>query len=777
MVRRPGMSSIFLRTLTIVSLVLFVVSGLVSVMNLNQKTVKAATNNVVNFQARILQANGAVVADGAYNVEFKIYDASSGGNLLWTETYTGGDKIVTKNGYVTTALGTVHPFDNHIPNWSSKLYLSLNIGGTGAPSWDGEMNPRMLITAVPHALSSEKLQVDNGTYTTTLNFTSPTGGNQSFVLPDLGGASSATIISTGNLNSITGVGTLTSGTWNANAIGTGYGGTGLTSYTTGDLLYASGTNVLNKLAAVASGSCLISNGVGTAPTWGSCGGGGSGVTLVGTLNSQTKSADGAVISGTSIYMQTADATYPGLVSTTTQTFAGDKTFNGTVTLVSTLAVQGATITVGTNSQRGSLVLNDGSNNTTTLQSSDISGNLTFKFPTGYGTSGDCITGDGAGGLAFSSTCGSGSGGAPTGASYLTLSNDSTLSAERVLTAGTNVGFTDGGGNSTLTIKVVDNPTFSGLVTGQAGLTVTGAAVSLNNNSNFDVSLNTGSSTGNINIGGGSSPLTINSTNFDVSSAGALSGITTISTSSTINSQTISSAANFTGTLAVQGASVTIGTASTTNGTLVLQNNANAYTVTLSGAGKTTNSTVLAIPATAAANDTICLQSFNNCSGTGANTNLSNLGVGTVAINTSLVSDTDNTDDLGSAAISWRDVYSRSLKLDGATSGTITLQAAATAGTNTITLPAATGTVALLESAQTWTGAQTFANSTSIPEQSDARRDHPRLRHASVSSSALDLTRHASPPRSRPRRPAAHRARGICSVNSARTAMSSLFSIW
>ncbi|MCB9817360.1 hypothetical protein H6795_02340 [Candidatus Nomurabacteria bacterium] len=49
------------------------------------------------------------------------------------------------------------------------------------------------------------------------------------------------------------------------------GGTGLSSYTTGDLLYASGATTISKLAAVASGSCLISNGVGAAPSWGSCG--------------------------------------------------------------------------------------------------------------------------------------------------------------------------------------------------------------------------------------------------------------------------------------------------------------------------------------------------------------------------------------------------------------------------------------------------------------------------------------------------------------------------
>lgn len=57
-------------------------------------------------------------------------------------------------------------------------------------------------------------------------------------------------------------------------------------------------------------------------------GGGGGVTTVGTINSQTKSADGAVISGSSLVMQTADGTNPGLVSTGTQTFAGNKTFTG-----------------------------------------------------------------------------------------------------------------------------------------------------------------------------------------------------------------------------------------------------------------------------------------------------------------------------------------------------------------------------------------------------------------------------------------------------------------
>ena len=46
------------------------------------------------------------------------------------------------------------------------------------------------------------------------------------------------------------------------------GGTGLSSYVVGDLLYASGATTLSKLADAATGNALISGGVATAPSWG-----------------------------------------------------------------------------------------------------------------------------------------------------------------------------------------------------------------------------------------------------------------------------------------------------------------------------------------------------------------------------------------------------------------------------------------------------------------------------------------------------------------------------
>ncbi len=81
-------------------------------------------------------------------------------------------------------------------------------------------------------------------------------------------------------------------------------------------------------------------------------GGGSGVTTVGTIDSQTASADGLVISGTTIYAQSASATNPGMVNTTTQTMAGAKTWSGAAVFSSTVST--GALTAGTTTTNNTL---------------------------------------------------------------------------------------------------------------------------------------------------------------------------------------------------------------------------------------------------------------------------------------------------------------------------------------------------------------------------------------------------------------------------------------
>lgn len=49
------------------------------------------------------------------------------------------------------------------------------------------------------------------------------------------------------------------------------GGTGITTYTTGDIITAVGTTTLGKLSGVATGNALISGGIGAVPAWGKVG--------------------------------------------------------------------------------------------------------------------------------------------------------------------------------------------------------------------------------------------------------------------------------------------------------------------------------------------------------------------------------------------------------------------------------------------------------------------------------------------------------------------------
>ena len=172
-------------------------------------------------------------------------------------------------------------------------------------------------------------------------FTGPTTSTKTFTLPN----ASATIL-----------------TDNA-AVTAAQGGTGQSSYTIGDLLQASGSTTLSKLAAVATGNVLISGGVGTVSSWGKVGltthvsgtlpvanGGtnltavGSDVTLLGSNGSANiyytlaRTSNAASIgwsrssSTLNFNLPPADASNEGLVSTSTQTFAGAKTFSGAVTV-------------------------------------------------------------------------------------------------------------------------------------------------------------------------------------------------------------------------------------------------------------------------------------------------------------------------------------------------------------------------------------------------------------------------------------------------------------
>ncbi len=132
-----------------------------------------STDRTISFQGRLLSKAGAVVSDGYYNIQFKIYEGGSGTaavdpnrNLQWTESYVNNGTssgVQVKNGYFSVSLGSNNPFDDDVDWDSNKLWLSMNIAGrdaacssfgTGACIGDGEMLPMKHITATPYSINS-----------------------------------------------------------------------------------------------------------------------------------------------------------------------------------------------------------------------------------------------------------------------------------------------------------------------------------------------------------------------------------------------------------------------------------------------------------------------------------------------------------------------------------------------------------------------------------------------------------------------------------------------
>lgn len=143
------------------------------------------------------------------------------------------------------------------------------------------------------------------------------------------------------------------------------GGTNLSSYTTGDLVYASGATTLAGLADVATGNALISGGVGAAPTYGKIGLAThvSGTLPVGSGGTGATTLTGYVVgNGTSAF--TAVASIPNT----------DITGLGTMSTqnASSVAITGGTIdgtTVGSTTRAAGAFTTLTSNDTTTFTAS------------------------------------------------------------------------------------------------------------------------------------------------------------------------------------------------------------------------------------------------------------------------------------------------------------------------------------------------------------------------------------------------------------------------
>lgn len=97
------------------------------------------------------------VTNAGLGMAFRLYNASTGGSALWTETYAG---VAVNNGLFHVLLGSTNPIPASLSS-NNTLYLGITIGG------DSEMTPREQLASAPYAMqASQALTVSDASITT-----------------------------------------------------------------------------------------------------------------------------------------------------------------------------------------------------------------------------------------------------------------------------------------------------------------------------------------------------------------------------------------------------------------------------------------------------------------------------------------------------------------------------------------------------------------------------------------------------------------------------------
>lgn len=156
-------------------------------------------------------------------------------------------------------------------------------------------------------------------------------------------------------------------------------------------------------------------------------------------------------------------------------------------------------------------------------------------------------------------------------------------------------------------------TADGLITGQLGATISGATTSINASSNFGTNINTGTSSGALALGGGSGTVAVDSSDWDISTTGAMTGIGAITSDGAV--ATTSSLGVGTWFKMTQAATVAVGAGATITPLGTMQPITSTTGVTTSTSTAIANGTTagdLLILRNANASDTITID------GTGGN---------------------------------------------------------------------------------------------------------------------------------------------------------------
>jgi hypothetical protein len=237
-----------------------------------------ANKGYVDSVAQGLDVKASCVYSTTNNITLSGLGTQAGGD--WASSLTAGDRVLVKNQsssqfngiYLASATGWTRSADMNVWSEVPSAFTFIESGTTLADTgWVCTANQggTIDVTAMPWSqfsgagtyLAGDGLQLIGNTFSVKANGTTLDVSASGVKISD----------TYAGQTSITTLGTIATGTWNATTIAVNKGGTGLTSYTVGDLIYASGPTTLSPLNDAATGNALISGGLATAPTWGKIG--------------------------------------------------------------------------------------------------------------------------------------------------------------------------------------------------------------------------------------------------------------------------------------------------------------------------------------------------------------------------------------------------------------------------------------------------------------------------------------------------------------------------
>ena len=104
--------------------------------------------HTLSYQGILADSSGAPKPDGAYNFTFRLYNVSSGGSALWSETQSAQ----VKHGLFSAILGSVNPIPDSV-RFDQQYWLGVQVAS------DPELSPRMQLTSVGSSMNSLRADV------------------------------------------------------------------------------------------------------------------------------------------------------------------------------------------------------------------------------------------------------------------------------------------------------------------------------------------------------------------------------------------------------------------------------------------------------------------------------------------------------------------------------------------------------------------------------------------------------------------------------------------